>query len=167
MFFRFSLILFLLCTTVQGQNSIDSLLLKYNTKKIPYIAPTELKVLQHNKPFVLLDAREEDEYKVSHIKNALHVGYNNFKLKDFKQKFQNLDTNIVVYCSVGIRSEDIAYKLKRAGYTHVKNLYGGIFSWKEKGYSVVDSTNTPTDNIHTFSKAWSDYLKKGTKIYVP
>jgi len=32
-----------------------------------------------------------------------------------------------VYCSLGIRSEVIAKKLKKAGYTNVFNLYGGIF----------------------------------------
>lgn len=167
MFIRFSLLLFLLSTTLQAQNAIDSLLLKYNTKKIPYIAPAELKLLQGKKPILLLDAREENEYKVSHIKNANYVGFTNFSLKEFKKKFPNLDTTIVVYCSIGIRSEEIANKLKRAGYSHVKNLYGGIFSWKDNEYIVVDSTNIPTENIHTFSKEWSKYLKKGKKVYCP
>ena len=32
---------------------------------------------------IILDAREHKEYKVSHLKNAIFVGYNNFKLKNF------------------------------------------------------------------------------------
>ena len=51
------------------------------------------------------------------------------------------------------------------GYTNVQNLYGGIFEWKNKGNSVVDSTNIVTQNVHTFSKQWRVYLKSGVAIY--
>ena len=41
--------------------------------------------------------------------------------------------HIIVYCSIGVRSEDIGEKLKELGYTKILNLYGGIFDWKNKG----------------------------------
>ncbi|MFB9105669.1 rhodanese-like domain-containing protein [Algibacter miyuki] len=77
----------------------------------------------------------------------------------------NKDTQIVVYCSLGIRSESIADSLKQAGYTHVENLYGGIFEWKNNNFPVYNSEEKETDSIHTFNKAWSKWLKKGIKIY--
>lgn len=70
-----------------------------------------------------------------------------------------------MYCSLGIRSEHIAEKLKKRGYTSVYNLYGGIFEWKNKDYKVYDSNEKETDNIHAYSKAWSKWLKKGNKVY--
>jgi hypothetical protein len=70
-----------------------------------------------------------------------------------------------VYCSLGIRSETIANQLKKAGYTNIKNLYGGIFEWRNKGFKVYNSEDKKTDSIHAFSKAWSKWLTKGTKVY--
>ena len=71
----------------------------------------------------------------------------------------------MVYCSLGVRSEDIAEKLKKAGYTAVFNLYGGIFEWKNKGFSVVDLQNKETQKVHAYSKNWGKWLLKGEKIY--
>jgi len=79
------------------------------------------------KDVLLLDARELNEYKVSHIKNARFVGYDQFEV----DKIKSVDKNqkIVVYCSVGYRSEKISEKLKQAGFADASNLYGGIFEW--------------------------------------
>jgi rhodanese-related sulfurtransferase len=112
-----------------------------------------------------LDARELKEYKVSHLKNAIHVGYDHFNLKETTAKLTNKKAAIIVYCSIGIRSEDIAEKLQNAGYKNVYNLFGGIFEWKNKQHIVVDSLNNPTEKVHTFNKEWSTWLKKGIKIY--
>ena len=51
------------------------------------------------------------------------------------------------------------------GYKNVYNLYGGIFEWKNNNWKVFDNKGFETDNVHTFNKNWSKYLKKGTKIY--
>jgi 3-mercaptopyruvate sulfurtransferase SseA len=66
---------------------------------------------------------------------------------------------------VGIRSETISEKLKKAGYTDVHNLYGGIFEWKNKDYPVVDSEGKETENVHAYSKVWGKWLNKGVKVY--
>jgi rhodanese-related sulfurtransferase len=153
---------FLFSLSVSGQKSLTKLLKKYNTESVPYAS---IKMTKSNPDFILLDARELKEYKVSHIKNAIHVGYDKFSLKETTSKLSDKNATIVVYCSVGIRSEDIAEKLQKAGYTNVYNLFGGIFEWKNNENIVVDSKNNPTELVHTFSKAWSKWLKKGVKIY--
>ena len=50
---------------------------------------------------VFLDAREKKEFDVSHIKNAIWVGYEDFDTL----RVQNIarDEKIIVYCSVGYR----------------------------------------------------------------
>ena len=70
-----------------------------------------------------------------------------------------------MYCSLGIRSEDIAEKLKKVGFTNVRNLYGGIFEWKNKDFKVYDINNNETENVHAFNNEWGKWLKKGVKIY--
>lgn len=111
----------------------------------------------------VLDAREIEEYKISKIRGATWIGYDDFNLK----RVEGIDkkSTILIYCSVGYRSEKIAEKLRDAGYSNVSNLYGGIFEWVNQGYSIVDSNNTETKNVHAFDKNWGVWLTKGNKIY--
>ena len=113
--------------------------------------------------YLFLDAREPVEYAVSHIANAKFVGYDKFDLTHVNNVAKN--TPIVVYCSVGKRSEDITNKLKAAGYTNVKNLYGGIFEWVNEGNKVVDSTNVAVNKVHAYNHIWGMWLQKGEKVY--
>ncbi|MDB4209980.1 rhodanese-like domain-containing protein [Polaribacter sp.] len=155
--------LLLITTNVFSQNNLKNLLKMYNTESIPYISVNQLQKTAAN--LILLDVREKKEFKTSHLKNAKFVGYTTFNLKETLKKIPNKKSKIVVYCSLGIRSEDIAEKLKVAGYTNVLNLYGGIFEWKNKGNLVFDSNGNATEKIHVFSKEWSKWLLKGKKVY--
>ena len=148
-----------------AQETLDDLLKRYNQHSATYISVTELRRLQFNENVIVFDGREKYEFDVSHIPNADHVGYNNFSIDDISRTYSDKEDPIVVYCTIGIRSEDICMKLIDAGYTNVKNLYGGICEWKNKQYPVIDSTQTETENIHTFSKHWSKWLTQGVKIY--
>ncbi len=112
---------------------------------------------------LLLDAREPKEFAISHLANALHVGYDDFKLSAVPDSIAK-DRPIVVYCSVGYRSEKVTERLRAAGYTQVSNLYGGIFEWVNQGNPVVDSQGA-TKRVHGYSRAWGVWLKKGKKVY--
>ncbi len=158
------LLIFITANTF-AQKNLDELLQTYNTRSIPYISVAGLRMLQMNDSVVILDAREPAEFNVSHIASAKNVGFNDFSSEEKQLQKVKKNTPIIVYCSVGIRSEQIGEKLKKAGFTNVKNLYGGIFEWKNKNFPVIDSTATETENVHTFSKIWSKYLKAGNPIY--
>ena len=157
------LVIILISISGFSQESLDDLLKRHNKNNVPYVTVQELAMPGTNAK--LLDAREHIEYEVSHLKGALSVGYDNFQLKKIKKDIPNKDEPIIVYCSLGIRSETIAAKLRKAGYTNVRNLYGGIFEWKNKDFTVYNSEEKITDSIHTFSKEWSKWLKKGDKVY--
>ena len=43
---------------------------------------------------------------------------------------------IVVYCSVGYRSSELAEFLMKTGFTEVYNLEGSIFRWANEGRPV-------------------------------
>ncbi|SHM88179.1 rhodanese-like domain-containing protein [Flavobacterium chilense] len=152
----------ILTTFCFAQNTIPTVLEKLNKKSVPYITVDELK---SRTGIVLLDARETKEFNVSHIENAINVGFDKFDSKKVTTIIKDKNANIIVYCSIGVRSEKIGEKLLKLGYKNVFNLYGGIFEWKNNGGSVVDNKGINTDNIHTFNKEWSQYLKKGTKVY--
>lgn len=117
-----------------------------------------------NDSVYILDAREKAEFEVSHLPEAIFTGYSGFSVEEFSHKFKDKSAPLVVYCSIGIRSENVADKLQKAGYTNVSNLYGGIFEWKNTGYKVYQN-GLETNKVHTFSKHWAKYLEKGEKIY--
>jgi len=110
----------------------------------------------------LLDAREKREFNVSHLRGARWVGYNDFSLA----RVQDIDksTPVIVYCSVGYRSEKISEELRRAGFQHVVNLYGGIFDWVNRTRPVFNDSGE-TNQIHAYDHRWGKWLTRGHKIY--
>jgi len=147
----------------QTNSKAYGLLLKKMYKNtVPTISCLELSSQQQQQA-ILLDTRPHKEFAISHLPRARWVGYDDFSLT----RVQDLPKNspIVVYCSVGYRSERIGEKLLAAGYTNVKNLYGSIFEWVNQGHTVVDSTEKPTVRVHAYSPAWGIWLQKGEKVY--
>src|SRR6056297_2838254 len=139
----------------------DAFLNTILSESVPFIAVDSLSAL-NDENYLLLDAREEEEFLVSHIPGAKHVGYNVFT----KDSLPDADKNqpIILYCSVGYRSEKIGEKLQEAGYTNVRNLYGGIFEWVNRGGELVNETGK-TVLIHPYSKMWGVWLNQGKKAY--
>ncbi|NJB36691.1 rhodanese-like domain-containing protein [Croceivirga sp. JEA036] len=148
--------------TLGAQKSIDKALERYNRNSAPYISTAQASTQTQA---LYLDARELEEYKVSHLAHAEYIGYKNFNLDAFKQKYSNKTTPIIVYCSIGVRSENIATKLLKAGYTDVQNLYGGIFKWLNEDRPIYDQYGNLTEKIHPYSKHWGKLLTNGTKVY--
>lgn len=113
--------------------------------------------------FLFLDVRERKEFEVSHIEGALYGGFKDFdigRVNDMKK-----DEPLIVYCSVGLRSDRITRRLIDAGYVNAKNLYGGIFEWMNNDFEIVDMEEKPTKNIHAFNRKFAAWLKKGIKVY--
>ena len=148
-----------------AQESLDALLKVYNTQSVPYVSVEELRRLQLHEEVIILDAREIEETNVSMIPTALHVGYSKFSSEMTSEKIADKKATVVVYCSLGVRSEEIGEKLQKAGYQNVKNLYGGIFEWKNKGYPVFDAEGKETENVHVCAKAWGKWLTGGKKVF--
>lgn len=160
--------LFLLTTgatlTACGQKNFDEKLQSLYSYTVPLIQPSELvEVKKAEKPVYVLDTRSTEEFAVSHLKDARFIDYDHFNMKDVQEIPK--DAKVVVYCSVGYRSERVGEKLKAAGYKDVSNLYGGIFQWKNEGYTVVNQQQQPTDSVHTYNKDWSQWLERGVKVY--
>lgn len=129
-------------------------------KSVPLITVAELKKTPN---VVLLDTRTKAEFEVSHLPNARWVGYDDFDLK--RVRGIPKQANLVLYCSVGYRSERVGEKLLAAGYEHVHNLYGSLFEWVNAGNPVVDRQGKPTQRVHAYSRLWGVWLNRGDKVY--
>lgn len=129
----------------------------------PTISCEEAHQLTGKKNVYFLDTREKVEFEVSHIQHAIWVGYNDFNID--RVKFIPQNALIIVYCSIGARSQTIGEKLVNAGYTKVQNLYGGLFHWSNLGYEKYNQYHRKTDHIHGCSKEWAKWIEKGTIVY--
>ncbi len=147
----------------QQNQTFDEMVRSYYKKTVPLIYPHQLykKMIAKEKMY-LLDTRELKEYEVSSLKNAIHVGFVGFNVN--KVKALDKKTPVIVYCTIGARSETIGEKLQKNGFTNVYNLYGGLIHWKNEGYKVFNN-NKETYNIHVYSKKWGKWLNVGKPVY--
>ncbi len=155
--------IYLLYANSFGQTPIKDILNQFNDHSVPYIYVDELSKLT-TQPF-LLDTREKAEHKVSHLEKAIHVGFDDFEISKVARHIKDKNKMIVVYCSIGVRSEIIGKQLIAKGYTAVYNLYGGIFEWTNRDKKVYSSKQQETQKVHAYSEQWSAYLLKGIKVY--
>lgn len=121
---------------------------------VPLMTVNELQ--DYTEPILILDAREIEEYEVSHIPSAIHIGYD----RPAFHKLDQIDKNqtIVLYCSVGYRSEKLGEKLQEMGYVNVLNLYGSIFEWANSDKPLENLEDQPTIEVHTYNKSWSQWI---------
>lgn len=127
-------------------------------KDFPVVEPLEAEEMGA----LFLDSREREEYDVSHIHNAKWVGFSSFELESLRRI--SIEQPIVIYCTIGARSQKIGQQLVTAGFTEVYNLYGGVIHWKNQGLPVYHQEK-PTENVHTYSRWWGIWLHNGKKVY--
>lgn len=149
-------------TQCMSQPDFDKKVRSLIDESVPLIYQKELRQKMETEEVVLLDSRSPEEYAVSHLPDARFVGYDGFS----PASVDGLDRHkpVVVYCSVGYRSEKIGEKLQEMGFKEVYNLYGGIFDWKNNKNKVVNN-GVETDSVHTYNRSWSKWLKEGVKVY--
>jgi rhodanese-related sulfurtransferase len=101
---------------------------------------------------VVLDARTEPEFGLSHLRGALPIDPYRPNLKAM-QGFPK-DTPVVVYSSAGYRSARVASWLEKAGYSNVRNLAGSMFQWANEGRPLFREENRPTALVHPYDRTW-------------
>ncbi|QIX63148.1 rhodanese-like domain-containing protein [Hymenobacter sp. BT18] len=131
---------------------------------VPYIQSRELAELLRKNPagVLLLDTRGAAEYQVSHLPGARFVDFTAFRQLNLQGLARTQP--VVVYCSVGARSEQVGAWLREQGFRNVHNLYGGLFQWVNDGHGVVNAQG-PTEKVHPYSVLWRPWLKRGTPAY--
>lgn len=143
----------------QFEQKVESLI----SKKVTTITCDRLEKKLETPNLYLLDAREKEEYEVSHLKGARWIGYN--KVNEAALDDIPKDAIVVVYCSIGYRSGKIGEKLQTKGFQRVYNLYGGIFEWSNKEYPMFSDKDKKTSKVHAYNKSWGKWVEKGEKVY--
>ncbi|MDX1531725.1 MAG: rhodanese-like domain-containing protein [Rhodothermales bacterium] len=114
--------------------------------------------LERPSPPLLLDARQPEEYAVSHLPGAVRVDPD-APAEALADALGGMDRDrpVVVYCAVGYRSAGVAERLEEAGFADVQNLAGSIFQWANEGRVVVRD-GEPVREVHPYDATWGRLL---------
>ena len=113
---------------------------------------------------LLLDVRQPAEYEVSHLRGAHRAA----TIQEAQARLADSprDREVVVYCSVGMRSAALAEALTKAGYTNVRNLEGSIFEWANTGRAVYRGDKAVRE-VHPFDEKWGRLLDEELHAKTP
>lgn len=88
-----------------------------------------LQLINHKNALVL-DVREDSEYKAGHVLNAKSI-----PLGKLKERIGELEKHkerpVLVACRTGNRSGNACTMLGKQGFAQVYNLAGGIMAWQK------------------------------------
>lgn len=99
------------------------------------VTPQQAVSFLNTKDAVAIDMRSAADFDNGHIINAEH--FEAAELKPDQEKILALkDKPLLVYCNSGVNSAAVVRQLKRAGFSEVRSLKGGINAWR--------SDNLPT-----------------------
>ncbi len=100
-----------------------------------YLKPEELKKwYEENKDFVIVDMRNDYEFKVGHFKNSINPQFENFRdLPKKLNEFEDIkEKTVVTVCTGGVRCEKASGYLKKKGFKNVYQLHGGMHTYMEE-----------------------------------
>lgn len=126
------------------------------------IANTEALQRINNEDVQLVDVRTDEEYSKKHLKNSIHINWND--KENFDALANKLDKKkpVYVYCLSGGRSNKAAQYLAEKGF-EVFDIEGGIMKWEASNLPLV-SANEKTTGISL--DAYESLTKSHPKVLV-
>jgi rhodanese-related sulfurtransferase len=107
--------------------------------RIEEVTPEDVarRIGEKGRDWVLIDVREQDEYRSGHLPGAIGCGRGilEYHIADL---VPDTEQEIVLYCRGGMRSALSADSLREMGYSRVASMRGGYREWSEKGLPVSD-----------------------------
>jgi rhodanese-related sulfurtransferase len=102
------------------------------------VGPAEAVQLINRRDAVVLDVRDPAEYKAGHITNSRNVPES--ELESRSKELEKVKAKpIIVSCGRGNRSANIAARLRKAGFSEVFSLRGGIAGWQQANMPLEKS----------------------------
>lgn len=93
------------------------------------VGPMEATGLINHQDAVVLDIREENEFKEGHILHAMHIPSG--RLADRMKELDKYRSRpLITVCRSGSRSGGVCTLLRKNGFTMVYNLEGGLLAWQ-------------------------------------
>ncbi|MCS7486358.1 MULTISPECIES: rhodanese-like domain-containing protein [Marinomonas] len=100
------------------------------------LTPSAATNLMNNEDAVVVDIRPEKEFNTGHITGAMNIPAT--KMQDnLKRLEKHKDTPIIIVCKSGITSGASAKDLKKAGFSKIYKLQGGIVEWQSSNLPLV------------------------------
>lgn len=97
-------------------------------EKLQAQAPEETSPASGPPSWVLIDVRENDEFREGHVPGARGIGRGILEYH-IADEVPDTQTEIVLYCRGGNRSALSTDSLQNMGYTNVRSLRGGYREW--------------------------------------
>lgn len=103
---------------------------------VPNLGTPEAIALINRQHALVLDVRDDAEFASGHIIDAKHIPLDKLpdrlnELSKYKEK------PVLVNCQRGMRSAKACDVLRKAGFTQVHNLQGGLNAWLEAKLPIV------------------------------
>lgn len=105
-------------------------------QRITEISAAEARAKAESGEAMLIDVREESDWRQGHAKGAQHLSRGIIEL-EIEEQAPDLAQPIICYCGGGSRSALVADNLQKMGYTNVKSMAGGLGAWQAAGLPVA------------------------------
>lgn len=104
--------------------------------QVASVTPKEAAAMFAEKKAIIVDVRENDEWKAQHIAGAIHIPLTQVETR-LSELAQYKNSPVILQCRSGKRSAKAAGILASAGFTQAYNLTGGILAWDKDGLQTV------------------------------
>ena len=111
--------------------------------RISEVTPEQVAaMIERGDRFVLIDVRENDEFRAGHLPGARGIGRGVLEYH-IADEVPDTSAPIVLYCRGGNRSALAAASLQEMGYENVSSMSGGFREWSEDANRPVSDEGEP------------------------
>ena len=103
------------------------------TKKV---FPSKVPFLQKEQELFILDVSPKKSFETGHILGAINIPANKFSAEEKQFNIADNQTILVVDQN-GMHAGGVANKIKKAGFTNVLILDGGISAWQKENFPLT------------------------------
>lgn len=100
------------------------------------VSPQDVVGLMNHEGAVVLDIRDQAAYAQGHIINARH-----FPTAEIDQNLTQIsaykNTPVILVCELGRSAARVAMQLRKAGFTRLHILRGGMQAWRTENYPIT------------------------------
>lgn len=100
------------------------------------LASNLYKLLQDQKGVRLIDVRTPEEYSRGKIEGSINLPLHEIA-SQIQTVFPDKQSQIVLYCLSGSRSDQAASLLQEMGYQHVSSLKSGLLAWRSEQLPLI------------------------------
>jgi rhodanese-related sulfurtransferase len=107
-------------------------------QNITEISPADARKETETGGAILVDVREEGDWREGHAEGARHLSRGVIEL-EIEEQIPDVAQPIICYCGGGSRSALVAESLQKMGYKNVRSMSGGLRAWKGAALPMAKS----------------------------